>query len=156
MDIGARIDELREKANISPRQLAIQSGLSPSYVLDVISNKSNPTIDKLSKICNTLNISLVDFFAGTNNIQPFVLTPELHQLLENAKELSAEQLTRLSLLLESMLPNRQLIEVKSDGNTYEFVIDKNIKPNGLTDDEIQEVIRLTDRLEELDKKKNNT
>lgn len=134
MDIGSKIKFLCEKANISPRQLALSSGLAPSYIHDLINNKSNPTIEKLSKICAALNITLVGFLQDVEAVDPVVVTPELSDLVDNLRRLTPEQQQNLNFFLASMLPNRKAVIDKIDGDEVKKVIDVTKFPEGETDE----------------------
>ena len=62
MQVGQRIRELREQKNFTLNKLANHAGVSQSYLRDVELENKNPTIAFLSLICQSLDISLRDFF----------------------------------------------------------------------------------------------
>lgn len=62
MNVGKRIEELRKKAGYTQNALAERSGLSQSHVRRVELGQSRITVDHLQMICDTLGISLRDFF----------------------------------------------------------------------------------------------
>lgn len=62
MEVGQRIRQLREKKNYTLNKLANHAGVSQSYLRDVELENKNPTIAFLSLICQSLDISLKDFF----------------------------------------------------------------------------------------------
>ena len=66
MNIGDRIKYYREKKNYSVNKLANLCGISQSYLRDVELNHKNPTVEMLGIICDTLEISLKDFFDEDN------------------------------------------------------------------------------------------
>jgi transcriptional regulator with XRE-family HTH domain len=61
--IGQRIKDLREKANISQKDLAYTADLDRSYIASIENGQRNVSIINIEKICTALNISLKDFFA---------------------------------------------------------------------------------------------
>ncbi len=61
-DVGNRIKLFRERKGFTVNKLANLCGISQSYLRDVELNNKNPTVDMLSLICETLEISLKDFF----------------------------------------------------------------------------------------------
>jgi len=63
MKIGDRIVALRELQGLSSNRLSKAAGVSQSYLRDVETGKSQPTIDVLDKICLALDITLAEFFA---------------------------------------------------------------------------------------------
>lgn len=62
MNVGKRISFFRETKGYSVNKLAILSGISQSYLRDVELEKKNPTVEIISCLCNTLGISLKEFF----------------------------------------------------------------------------------------------
>lgn len=65
MNIAKRITYFRTAKNYSVNKLANLCGISQSYLRDIELGKKNPTVEILSLICNTLDISLQEFFAET-------------------------------------------------------------------------------------------
>lgn len=58
-----RIYELREERNITPNALSYLAGISQSTVKSILIGESkNPGIVTLKKICDGLDITIVDFF----------------------------------------------------------------------------------------------
>lgn len=62
MDVGKRITELREAAGITTNRLANLCGLSQSFIRSVELGEKGITVESLRLICDTLKISLKDFF----------------------------------------------------------------------------------------------
>uniref|UniRef100_UPI0040561E9A helix-turn-helix domain-containing protein n=1 Tax=Acetatifactor sp. TaxID=1872090 RepID=UPI0040561E9A len=62
MEVGKRIRELREQKKYTINKLANKAGVSQSYLRDVELGNKNPTVEFLSLICQSLDISLKDFF----------------------------------------------------------------------------------------------
>ncbi len=60
--IGERIKHIRNSKGISQEKLALSSGLDRTYINSVENGKRNITIDTLSKITTSLDVSLKDFF----------------------------------------------------------------------------------------------
>lgn len=64
MDIANRIIQLCEQYKITPNRLADLSCITQSTVQNIVSGRNNSTtVDTIEKICEGLNISLVDFFS---------------------------------------------------------------------------------------------
>jgi len=87
MDISKRITYLRTQKNYSVNKLANLCGISQSYLRDIELGKKNPTIEILSLICNTLDISLHDFFAENeaDTIANDPLTQRIYKLTPSQK-----------------------------------------------------------------------
>ena len=62
MDVGKRITELRESAGITTNRLANLCGLSQSFIRSVELGEKGITVENLRLVCDTLKISMKDFF----------------------------------------------------------------------------------------------
>ena len=62
MEISKRITHFRTLKGYSVNKLANLSGISQSYLREVELGNKNPTVELLSLLCDTLDISLKDFF----------------------------------------------------------------------------------------------
>lgn len=61
--IANRIVELCKKHGLTINALAEKSGISPSTLYSILNNKSrNPGIITIKKICDGLDITLIEFF----------------------------------------------------------------------------------------------
>ena len=61
--VAKRILQLCQERNMAVNALATVSGVSPSTVYSMLSEKSrNPGVVSLQKLCDGLNISLREFF----------------------------------------------------------------------------------------------
>lgn len=61
--VAGRIVELCAKNNLSFRKLAYAAGVPPTTIMNILNGKSqNPGIVTIKKICDGLNISLIEFF----------------------------------------------------------------------------------------------
>ena len=98
MQVGKRIKELREQKNYTLNKLANHAGVSQSYLRDVELENKNPTIAFLSLICQSLDISLKDFFNEESD-NDFINDP----IMQMIYKLSPEQKDALHAFLQSML-----------------------------------------------------
>ena len=62
MDVGKRITDLRDAAGLTTNRLANLCGLSQSFIRSVELGEKGITVESLSLVCDTLKISLKDFF----------------------------------------------------------------------------------------------
>ncbi|MGN7300128.1 cupin domain-containing protein [Ferdinandcohnia sp. SAFN-114] len=62
MDIGSKIRTIRKSMNLSVRQLAEESGCTPSFISQIERNVANPSINSLKKIATIMNVPLISFF----------------------------------------------------------------------------------------------
>ncbi len=98
INIGERITQFRISKGLSVNKLANLSGISQSYLRDIeLGNNKNPTVEVLECICNTLGISLKDFF-DTNFDAQFKDDP----LIKEIYLLTPNQREYLKIFLKSM------------------------------------------------------
>lgn len=62
MEIGKRIAFFRASKELSVNKLANLAGVSQSYLREIELGNKNPTVDFLSIVCDTLGITLKEFF----------------------------------------------------------------------------------------------
>lgn len=93
MDVGKRIAELRDKAGYTQNGLAERAGVSQSHLRKVELGISGITVDHLEMICDTLGVTLKEFFDEGDESDEFsmavaTLTPKQKmRLLEFIKSL---------------------------------------------------------------------
>ncbi|WP_454970041.1 helix-turn-helix domain-containing protein [Eubacterium sp.] len=62
-----RINELIKEKNITPNGLSYLSGVSQSTIKSILNGESkNPGIVTIKKLCDGLDISIIDFFNTTD------------------------------------------------------------------------------------------
>lgn len=94
-NVGKRIKELRTLKGFSQEQLALLSDITPTYLGLIERNLKNPTIKVIEQICDSLNISLVDFFSD--------------QVFENEKNLDALSIQIVSQISSCNNEEKELI-----------------------------------------------
>ena len=98
MEIGRRIAELRETAGWTTNRLANLCGLSQSFLRSVELGEKGISVENLQLICDTLHISLRDFFDI-----PSDQDTERDRLLRQITKLTEEQKLALIGFLETMV-----------------------------------------------------
>ena len=98
MEVGQHIRQLREQKNYTLNKLANHAGVSQSYLRDVELENKNPTIAFLSIICQSLDISLKDFFNEESDAD-FLNDP----LMQAIYKLTPEQKEALLKFLTTMI-----------------------------------------------------
>src|SRR5574343_184904 len=76
MDIGLRLQEVRNKKGLSQRELAKRVGVTNSTISLIEQNKVSPSISSLKKVLDGIPISLADFFTvdvGDGGIHYFLV-----------------------------------------------------------------------------------
>lgn len=97
-NVGKRITELRTRKSITVNKLATMSGISQSYLRDIELGNKNPTIEIIILLCESLGISLVDFFKDST-----IDTMDNDPLLTEIYRLSPKQRAALIHFLHEML-----------------------------------------------------
>lgn len=93
MEIGNRIAFFRTSKGYTVNKLANLSGVSQSYLREIELGNKNPTVEFLSVVCNTLGISLKEFFDD----EP------ADPLVEKIYQLTPRQRKALGDFLDSMI-----------------------------------------------------
>ena len=92
-EIGKKIEKIRKERRMSQYQLAMDAGLSTSYIPDIEKGLKCPTVETLDNICYALHITLKDFF--TEQTDEVVSRDKLSALNESQKRLLNEFLSSL-------------------------------------------------------------
>ena len=92
-EIGKEIEKIRKERRMSQYQLAMDAGLSTSYIPDIEKGLKCPTVETLDNICYALHITLKDFF--TEQTDEVVSRDKLSALNESQKRLLNEFLNSL-------------------------------------------------------------
>ncbi len=100
MNVANRITYLRTAKKYSVNKLANLCGISQSYLRDVELGKKNPTVEILSIICNTLGLSLQEFFTEDESD---ILAKD--PLIYRIYQLTPSQRTALMNFLDAMNEN---------------------------------------------------
>ncbi len=98
MDVGKRITELREAAGITTNRLANLCGLSQSFIRSVELGEKGITVESLRLICDTLKISLKDFF----DVPDETPIAEQEQLIRIIEGLNVRQRESLMAFLKTI------------------------------------------------------
>lgn len=101
MDVGERIKQLRKEHNMTSNELAELCNVSQPVISKLENGHRIPDVPTLKKICEVFNITLADFFAPEDLSEP--LENDLKELLNNAKNLSPEQIKSLSDFLKTII-----------------------------------------------------
>ena len=79
-EILTRIGYVRNKANLSAREVSQRIGMSPQYVAQVESGRIVLTMEKLLQILEVCEFSIERFFSP--NIESYSIDTELKDLIE--------------------------------------------------------------------------
>ena len=97
MEVGKRIRQLREMRGVTVNKLANIAGLSQSFLREIELGNKVPTVETLSYFCDTLEISLSEFFSED--------TPAINPILKTSiMKLNTQQQIRLAEFLNCLYP----------------------------------------------------
>ena len=100
MDVIRRLNDLRLERDLSVYRLAELSGINQSTLANTFSRGTIPSIMHLEMICDTLGITLSQFFAEKET--PMTLTPNEKDLIENYRKLSPKIQKDICSLVEGI------------------------------------------------------
>jgi len=106
MDIGVRIRYFRHLRGLSQEQLALQAGINTAFLGHLERGLKSPTITTLEKLVNALNITFEELFAEEPSTQDPARDAAVKRLWLLVRDLSPEQLERLSDIIQSVLAFR--------------------------------------------------
>jgi len=113
MNIGSMLRTLRKSRGMTAKELAMLAGIAQSTISDIENDKISPSVDTLSKLLSSLNISISDFFATDS----YDLPPDLYSLIETTKKLPPEERVALNEYLKIRLatnPSTNNAAIESD------------------------------------------
>lgn len=80
-EVLTRIGYVRNKANLSAREVSLRMGMSPQYVAQLESGRIVLTVEKLLQILEICDFSIERFFS--NDIADYNVDSELKTLIES-------------------------------------------------------------------------
>ena len=96
-DFALRLAQLREKKNVSARKMSLAIGQNPGYINNIESGKSSPSLPGLFYICDSLEISVSDFFDLDAK------TPtKIKEIINDLKKLDDQQLESIGCLVKGL------------------------------------------------------
>lgn len=95
-DVHKKINSMAKEQGLTLYELARRSGMTYTVLYNMMTRKTMPKIDTLSKICKGLDISLSEFFSDDKRPKPdgFLTTQEI-DLIEINRELNKSGKERL-------------------------------------------------------------
>ena len=96
-DFALRLAQLREKKNVSAREMSLAIGQIPGYINNIESGKSLPSLTGIFYICDYLGISVSEFF-DLNTKNP----TKLNGIFSDLKKLDDQQLESIANLVKGL------------------------------------------------------
>lgn len=103
MDVGARIRHFRHLRGLSQEQLALQAGLNTAFLGHLERGLKSPTITTLEKLVRALNITFEELFAEESVPADEAQEAAKERLLLLVRDLPADQLDKLTDIIQSVL-----------------------------------------------------
>lgn len=95
--IPKRITDLRIRKGVSEYKMSLDLGHSRSYIQNIASGRSKPSVEELLYICQYLNVTPRDFFDGSVE-EPILI----QKALDGMRALSDKDLLSLLSLIERL------------------------------------------------------
>lgn len=84
-NIGNKIKELREKLNMSAKDLSLKSNVGQSTISEIETGKAkNPKMDTLQKLADALNVTVNDLLSTEEKLN--IMTNAMKEIKEMAKK----------------------------------------------------------------------
>ena len=97
-DFALRLAQLREKKNVSAREMSLAIGQNAGYIYNIESGKSLPSLPGIFYICDYLGISVGEFFdLETKN------PTKLDAIIKDLKKLDDQQLDTIANLIKGLI-----------------------------------------------------
>ena len=97
-DFALRLAQLREKKNVSAREMSLAIGQNPGYINNIESGKSMPSLTGIFYICEYLGITPSEFF-DIDSKNP----TRLNDVIKDLKRLNDKQLDTISALIKDII-----------------------------------------------------
>lgn len=102
-EIGSRIRQYRNRAGLSQEKLALNAGLTVSFVGDIERGTKKPTVESLEKLLAALDVSFRDFFDYETEIKPLKDCSALEKLVLELQHRPNDEVEMLYAIVKQML-----------------------------------------------------
>jgi transcriptional regulator with XRE-family HTH domain len=102
LNLGERITQLRKQKGLSQQELARQIGVSRTIVGNYERNTNTPSIEVLSKIAKTFDVT-IDFLIGEGNTANY--SKDIIKRIEDIQNLDSETQSHLYFLIDNIIQN---------------------------------------------------
>lgn len=69
-EIGNRIRQYRQRSGLSQEKLALNAGITVSFLGDIERGNKKPSVESLEKLLRALNVTFLEFFDYETEIKP--------------------------------------------------------------------------------------
>lgn len=114
--LGNRLQRLRQKRQMTLRQLAKETDLSPSHISAIERSLTHPSVAVLQKLAKALSTNMIGLIGGDPSMDHLIVRPRERRSLDmKLRGVEIQQLYRIDTVLESLL---FLVEPGADSETY--------------------------------------
>lgn len=125
INLGARVRQLRNERDLSIRQLAEQSEVSPGYISQIENGKTNPSVTTLYAIATVMQVSIQAFFdikGGANS--SLQSASEMADERINSEQEIQETAGFTSMMASRVTPETRPTIILNGGVTWERLTEK--------------------------------
>ena len=97
-DFAIRLARLREKKDVSARDMSLSIGQNPGYINNIESGKSKPSLEGIFYICEYLGVTPSEFF-DMESSNP----SKLDAIIADMKKLNDKQLDTIAALVKDLI-----------------------------------------------------
>ena len=97
-EFSLRVAQLRQKKNVSAREMSLAIGQNAGYINNIESGKSLPSLPGVFYICDYLGITVGEFFDPENQNPT-----KLDAIIEDLKKLDDQQLETIATLIKGLM-----------------------------------------------------
>ncbi len=105
MDIGKRLQDIRQKKHISVYRLSQDTGISTSHINSIERNEKHPSVETLCRLVKPLGITMSEFFNEESNVT--YLNDAEKEIVEYFRTMSNDSADALLLLVRSLKKSEQ-------------------------------------------------
>ena len=102
-EIGNRIRLYRQRSGLSQEKLALNAGLTVSFVGDIERGVKKPSVESLEKLLGALGVSFLEFFDYETEIKPFKDCSALEKLTLTLKDRSNDEVGMIYEIVKRVL-----------------------------------------------------
>jgi len=102
-EIGNRIRQYRKRSGFSQERLALNAGLTVSFLGDIERNKKKPSIESLEKLLTAMNVSFLEFFNFETEVKPLNDCSPLEKLELLLRGLSDDEVDMIYFIVKQIL-----------------------------------------------------
>jgi len=102
-EVGNRVRQYRKRKGLSQETLALNAGLTVSFIGDIERGKKKPTVESLEKLLVALNISFTEFFDYETEIRPLENCSALEKLTLVLKDRPNDEVEMIHTIVSQII-----------------------------------------------------